>query len=105
MARLSAEGFKILKQDFTNLTTCFKEYIFKYKDDLRTFLEIECDKIKYFRNLSMITKQELLFNMERKTYQQGESIFEKQGIVDRLIVIQSGVVQLSIPYDKRVPSD
>ena len=65
-----------MQNEFPSLTTKFKEYIFKYKDSVRTFLEIECDKIKYFPNLSMITKQELLFNMERKTYAEGESIFE-----------------------------
>ena len=68
LAKLSEEGFKSLQNEFTSLTTNFKEYIFKYKDSVRTFLEIECDKIKYFRDLSMITKQELLYNMERKSY-------------------------------------
>lgn len=62
---------------------------------------MECDKIKYFRDLSMITKQELLYNMERKTYTQGSFIFEQGHVIDRMIIIQSGVVQLSIPYDKR----
>ena len=37
---------------------------------------MECDKIKYFRDLSMITKQELLYNMERRTYEEGSSIFD-----------------------------
>mmetsp|Transcript_26628 Transcript_26628/g.35631 ORF Transcript_26628/g.35631 Transcript_26628/m.35631 type:complete len:82 (-) Transcript_26628:776-1021(-) len=66
---------------------------------------MECDKIKYFRDLSMITKQELLYNMERKTYEEGRSIFENHQVIDRLIVIQSGVVQLSVPYDKRLPHE
>ena len=105
MNRLTEGGFKSLSRQFPSLTTAFKEYIFKYKDDLRTFLEMECDKIKYFRDLSMITKQELLYNMERKTYEEGRSIFEQRQTIDRLIVIQSGVVQLSIPYDKRVDED
>ena len=43
---------------------------------MRVFLEMECDKIKYFRDLSMITKQELLYNMERRTYEEGSSIFD-----------------------------
>lgn len=40
--------------------------------------------------------------MERKTYAEGDSIFESKTQIDRLIVIQSGVVELSIPYDKRL---
>ena len=56
LARLTEGGFKALQLEFSNFTTCFKHYIFKYKDDLRAFLEMECDKIKYFRPLQMITK-------------------------------------------------
>ena len=65
---MKKSGFDLLQKHFTNLTTEFKHYIFKYKDDLRTFLEMECDKIEYFKNLNVITKQELLYKMERKTY-------------------------------------
>ena len=50
MAKLTATGFKEIQKDFPNLTTSFKHYAFKYKDELRTFLEIESDKIYYFRN-------------------------------------------------------
>lgn len=83
------------------LTTSFKEFCFKYKDDLRTFLEMECEKIKYFSALSNITKQELLYSMERKTYRAGTKIFKEKQTIDRLILIQSGIVELSVTYDKR----
>ena len=102
LARLTEKGFKSLAQEFENFTSAFKNYVFKYKDDLRTFLEMECDKIKYFKDLDVKTKQELLFNMERKTYQQGQHIFQKGDEVDRLTVIQSGIVELSVPYDNRL---
>lgn len=36
---------------------------------------MELDKVKYFRDLSMITKQELIYNMERRTYSQGHHIY------------------------------
>ena len=49
LAKLNKSGYKELKKSFstkeTSIERCFKEYMFKYKDDLRTFLEIECDKI------------------------------------------------------------
>ena len=54
-----------LQKSFPSLKTHFKHFIFKYKDTLRAFLEMEMDKITYFKPLNMITKQELLFNMER----------------------------------------
>ncbi len=54
---------------------------------MRTFLEMECDKITYFRDLSMVTKQELLYSMERKTYKEGETIFAADQTIDRMIII------------------
>jgi len=39
--------------------------------------------------------------MERHTYEEGDTIFKQGRPIDRLIVIQSGVVQLSTPYDRR----
>ena len=67
--------------------TAFKEYCFKYKDDLRTFLEMQSDKIFYFQHLSMVTKQELLFNMERKVYREGDSVFVAGRRVDKMVII------------------
>lgn len=69
------------------MTQRFKEYCFKYKDDLKAFLEMELDKIKYFRDLSMITKQELIYNMERRTYTEGAHIFSQGELIDCMIVI------------------
>ena len=75
LARMTESGFKTLSGQFPGMVTAFKNYIFKYKDDLRTFLEMECDKIEYFRDLSMVTKQELMYNMDRQTYKEGQTIF------------------------------
>ena len=91
LAKLNKSGYEELKKSFstkeTSIERCFKEYMFKYKDDLRTFLEIECDKIQYFKPLSMITKQELLFRMNRKWYNEGDMIFKSESKIDRLILI------------------
>lgn len=65
---------------------------------------MESNKIFYFRDLSMITKQELLYNMVRCTYDEGSHLFMQGQEIDRMIIIQSGVVELSIPYDKRLPN-
>ena len=51
--------------------------------------------------LRQSTKQELLFNMQRKTYKAGQLIFEAGKIVDRMVIIQSGIVELRVPYDRR----
>ena len=48
LARLSWESLEELEKSFESLKTHFKKYIFKYKDTLRAFLEMEMDKITYF---------------------------------------------------------
>ena len=66
---------------------------------------MECDKIDYFEDVNMVIKQELLFNMERKTYLEGAPLFSRDDVVDRLVVIQSGIVELSVLYDNRVKGE
>ena len=41
--------------------------------------------------------------MERKIYNEKDKIFRINDEIDRLIIVQSGIVELSIPYDKRAP--
>ena len=102
LARLTSKSLEEkLAKHFPTITKQFKKYIFKYNDTLRAFLEMEMDKITFFQNLSMITKQELLYNMERKTYDMDDFIFRVGQKIDRLILIQSGVVQLAVTYDRR----
>lgn len=101
LAKLTKTGFSEMSQQFPSMMTSFKQNIYKYKDELRTFLEMECDKIRFFRDLSMLTKQELLNNMERKTYFKDTMICSQGEIVDRMIVIQSGVIEVGTQYDKR----
>ena len=102
LARLTSKSLEEnLLKHFPTITKQFKKYIFKYNDTLRAFLEMEMDKITFFQSLSMITKQELLYNMERKTYDMDELIFKPGEKIDRLILIQAGVVQLTVNYDRR----
>ena len=105
LAKLTWDDLENLEKSFESLSTHFKKYIFKYNDTLRAFLEMEMDKITYFKPLNMITKQELLYSMERNTYDINQVIFKPNQKIDRLIVIQSGVVQLSVPYDKRLRNE
>ena len=77
--------------------------MFKYQDELSMWLMIEMDKIDYFRNLTLATKQEIIYNMERITYEKGSPICQKDVIADKLILIHQGIVEVSVPYDRRRP--
>jgi len=46
------------------------------------------EKIDFFRTLSLTTKQELIFGMERCTYEKGAIICKKDEKADRMFLIQ-----------------
>lgn len=49
-----------------------------YEDELKVFLEQEMDKIPYFENLSIATKNELIYSMVREE-RQADSMLCKKG--------------------------
>jgi len=51
LAKLTHSGLEEIYKTFPQLERFFKYYIFKYSDKLRAFLEMEMDKITYFRPL------------------------------------------------------
>ena len=61
--------------------------MYKYDDKILRFLEFELDKINYFRTLKMQTKQELIFSMDRVTYEKGTLLCKKDDIADRMFLI------------------
>ena len=101
LAILKKSHFLELSKTFEQFSTLFKKQIFKYKDPLTTWLFIEMEKIPYFRNLSLLTKQELIYAMERHTYEKNSFICEKDKLADRLYLIQDGIVEVAIKYDRR----
>ena len=62
---------------------------------------VEMDKIPYFRNLTIGTKQEMIYAMERVTYKKGEKLCKKGEDANKLFLIQQGIVEVAIEYDKR----
>ena len=43
--------------------------------------------------------------MERVTYEKGKLICQKDEIVEKMILIQDGIVEIAIPYDKRIDDE
>jgi len=48
-----------------------------YQDDLKIFLEIELNKIDWFKNLSIATKNEIIYGMEREEKGAGSMLVAK----------------------------
>ena len=62
---------------------------------------MEMDKIPYFYPLSLDTKQEIIYAMDRKTYEKGSLICKKDEMAINLFLIQAGVVEVASKYDRR----
>lgn len=75
--------------------------MFKYQDELTMWLMIEMDKVNYFRNLPLLSKQEIIYNMDRLTYEKGSLLCEKDIVADKLLLIHQGIVEVSVDYDRR----
>lgn len=98
LAKLSKENFQELQTYFDSLSSHFKRYIATYNDDVRFFMEKEMNKVEYFRSLSVITKQEILYSMERQYFEKGALICRKEEIATQMYLVQSGTVEI-VTYD------
>ena len=101
LAILKKSHFLELNKTFESFSSLFKKQIFKYHDPLTRWLFMEMEKIQYFRNLSLLTKQELIYGMERFTYEKGSLLCKKDKIADKLYLIQDGIVEVATKYDRR----
>lgn len=59
------------------------------------------DKIDYFKGLSLNTKQEMIYGLERFTFEKDHLICKAGEKTDKLFLIQQGIVEVAIKYDKR----
>ena len=77
LALLSKSAYGEMLKTFDGMSNHFKNHIFKYDDKILRFLEFELEKIPYFSRLDMLTKQEIIFSMERITFEKGQFICKK----------------------------
>jgi len=103
LAMLKRSHFNELAKTFDKFKEAWSNQMYKYQDDLTMWLAIEMDKIPYFRSLSLSTKQEIIYNMERHTYEKGSLLCQTDVIADKLILIHQGIVEVSVEYDRRRP--
>lgn len=80
----------------------FKKQICLYDDEVKIFLEMACDKIDYFRTLTFMTKQEIIYSMERVTYEKEHLLCKKNDEADKMFVIQEGIVEVACSYAPKI---
>lgn len=102
LASLSKPQFTELNNVLDNFVLQFKKNSAMYDDDCKLFLEKEMDKVPYFRQLTMITKNELIYGFERITFEKGHFICKRDSLASNLILIAEGIVEASCAYDRRV---
>ena len=71
-----------------------------YQDDLKIFIEMELDKVSWFKNLSIATKNEIIYGMEREEKTAGSMLVAAGTKADRMYLVQSGTIDIYTSYDK-----
>jgi len=74
---MSRQNFMEIHKQFDTIVAKFKQQILFYEDEVKIFIEREMNKIAYFNNLQQVTKQDLIFGMERKTYDKNSFICQR----------------------------
>ena len=87
LALLKKSHFMELSKTFDTFSSLFKKQIYKYQDELTLWLNVEMNKIPYFRTLTLDTRQELIYAMERKTFEKGSLICKKDEVATNLFLI------------------
>ena len=101
LARLQKSDYLELSKTYETLPSLMKSQIYKYHDEVSSFINIELEKIPYYQSLSLLTKQEIIYSMERCTYEKGSLICKKNEKAEKMFLIQHGIVEVAIKYDRR----
>ena len=59
-------------------------------------------KISYFNELSVMTQQEMIYSMERMTYEKDSKLCEKDEVATKMFLIQEGIVEVACSYDRNI---
>jgi CRP-like cAMP-binding protein len=87
IAMLSKKTLQELQVYFEKIFSHFKNHVVMYQDDLKIFLEMELDKIDWFKDLSIATKNEIIYSMEREEKSAGSSICASGTKADRMYLV------------------
>lgn len=77
-------------------TNALKQYICYYQDTVKLFLESSLNKVDFFKGLPPIVKNDLIYAMEREEFSKGDLITKRDEKVEKLVVIQDGIVEISV---------
>jgi CRP-like cAMP-binding protein len=87
------------------LMTTLKQYVCYYDDLQKLFIENSLNKVSYFCDLKMMCKNDIIFAMERVQFSKGELIATAGEKVEKLILVQDGIVELSVKLNDVVNTD
>jgi len=99
---LTKSNYLELQKTFETIAENFKRHIFLYTDEVKVFLEMACSRIGYFRKLSPMTQMEMIYSMERKTYEKGHLLLKEGEIAGEMFIIQEGIIEVAVPYSSKI---
>lgn len=68
--------------------------IMGYQDPLKIFMEMNLNKIKYFKDLPKQIKCDILFNMKSVSFEKGDYLYRTGDLPKTMYLIQSGCLEI-----------
>lgn len=76
--------------------------IYDYDDDLKLFKEYYIKEIPYFKNVSVESLHHIIFTLQRETYEKDRKILREDDLTDKIIIVQSGIIDIETIVDDQV---
>lgn len=99
---LSLAKYREVLFKYQEISDKFFEQIYEYNDSLKLFKENRLKEIPYLKHLSKPSIHEVIFKLKIATYEKGNILLQEDTIVDQMIIIQDGLVDVEVIIDKKI---
>ena len=98
-ATINEKAFKDICRTFPDVIPKFKHKRSKYNDKWKRFLRSLINNTEYFKNLSFMTQEELLYSLKAESFEEGQVIFDNGDIIQKLYYISEGEISIVLQLD------
>jgi hypothetical protein len=101
IGRLSKTKYREVLFKYQEINDKFYEQIYSYSDCLKLFKENRLREVPYLKDLSDPSMHEIIFKLTSISYERGHLILQENSIVDQMIIIVDGLIDIEIVIDDK----
>jgi CRP-like cAMP-binding protein len=79
----------------SNLSQLMRNHVLKYHDPRKIFIEMSLNQVEFFKDLPKIVKNEIIFNMRSKSFDNGKLLYKNGEASKEMYIIQCGYVEIT----------